>query len=259
MNIETLKQKCTTQEAAELAILHNARISCLKSYKDDPSAANKRNLDAAASGLDALVARLEALYPDDAGDPAGAVPADRWLANLLEASKWLKELGYKIGKSKLYKDRDKGLLYVWPDGKVYKSDADLYARKNLTLGKSPDVADPATQDLEQLQREKLQGEVARLKQQIDKMSFEMERDQGKYMLRSDLYREMASRWLVMDQALTHFFRSSAPDLVAIVNGQQDLIPDFLETVLAKLRQELNEFANTEKFHVVLLEAEPADA
>ncbi|MCK9327400.1 MAG: hypothetical protein M0P69_18045, partial [Bacteroidales bacterium] len=60
--IEALKQKCTEQESAELAILHNARISCLKSYKDDPSAANKRNLDAAASGLDALVARLEALY-----------------------------------------------------------------------------------------------------------------------------------------------------------------------------------------------------
>jgi hypothetical protein len=118
-----------------------------------------------------------------------------------------------------------------------------------------DVADPATRDLEQLQREKLQGEVARLKAQIDKMEFEMSKDQGKYMLKGDLYREMASRWMVMDQAMTHFFRSAAPDLVACVDGDKAKVPDLLDKLLSMLRRELNEFANTEKFHVIIVDDE----
>ncbi|MCK9324564.1 MAG: hypothetical protein M0P69_03620, partial [Bacteroidales bacterium] len=128
----------------------------------------------------------------------------------------------------------------------------------LTLGKSPDVADPATQDLEQLQREKLQGEVARLKKQLDKMGFEMERDQGKYMLRSDLHRELAGRWLVMDQAMTNFFRSKASRLVSVVHGDPERIPDFLESVLSRMRKELNEFANTQKFQVIFVDDKEDD-
>ncbi len=256
MTLENLKKQCTEQEAAELAILHNARIVCLRAYRDDPTATRKRDLDAATEGLARCRAKLEEKYageePEQVADVA-TVPEDRFLPNLLEASKWINDLGYKLGKSKLYKDRDKSLIYVWPGGRVYKADAELYARKHLVLGKSVDVSDPALQGLEGLQREKLQNEVARLRKQIDKMEFEMEKEAGKYMLRSDLHREMASRWLVLDQALTQFFRSCAPDLVESVQGSAERIPDFIALVLTKLREELNGYANTEKFNVVVLE------
>jgi hypothetical protein len=238
-------------KGTDISSLIAAKEAAKQRMLEDSSSANISAFERASAFLNKA---LES-EPEEQPETAKDVPGDRWLPNLLECSAWLKELGYKVGKSKLYNDRDKGLLYVWPDKRVYKSDAELYARKHLPLGKSVDVADPATRDLEQLQREKLQGEVARLKAQIDKMEFEMSKDQGKYMLKGDLYREMASRWMVMDQAMTHFFRSAAPDLVACVDGDKAKVPDLLDKLLSMLRRELNEFANTEKFHVIIVDDE----
>lgn len=178
------------------------------------------------------------------------LPEERFLPSLLEAASWLNSLGYKIGKSKLYKDKDKGLIFVWADGRVYKSDAELYARKHLVLGKSVDIADPEMQDLEALQREKLQSEVFRLRKQIEKMDFEIDKDRGKFLLRSDFDRELAARWLVFKQSFEQFFRRQAPKLIQLVDGNLGKTPDFLEAVLGAVRKELNEMANTESFKII---------
>ncbi len=181
------------------------------------------------------------------------LPEERFLPTLLEAASWLNSLGYKIGKSKLYNDKNKGLIFVWADGRVYKSDAELYARKHLVLGKSVDIADPEMQDLEALQREKLQNEVSRLRKQIEKMDFEIDKDRGKFLLRSDFDRELAARWLVFKQSFKQFFRRQAPKLIQLVDGDLGKTPDFLEAVLGAVRKELNEMANTESFKIIFTE------
>ena len=245
--LEVVNQK----DKARLNILNDAVMRNMKAYQNEPTAARKKDWDAAEEGLQKEIDRLWEEYFGS----SSRVPDDRFLPNLLEAMRWLQNLGYKIKKSKIYEDKKKGKIYVWPDGRVYKADAELYARKHLILEKSPDLEDAETKDLEELQRKKLHAEVERLRRQIEKYTFEMAKEQNKYMLKADFHKEMARRLLVLEQNLTHFFRSQAPDLVFLVGGQPKKIPDFLDTIITKLHQELNDFASTERYYVVPLEVE----
>ena len=49
---------CSQSEAAELKVLHNAQIQCLKAYQKEPTAQRKKDWDAAKNGLDECISRL---------------------------------------------------------------------------------------------------------------------------------------------------------------------------------------------------------
>ena len=252
--LDKLLEVADKKDKARLTLLHNAVVGTMKAYKKDPTAPRKRDWDVAEDGLRKEVEKLWKQYFTDKEQ----VPGDRFLSSLFDAMTWLQKLGYKISKSKIYRDKDKGLIFVWPDGRVYKADAELYARKHLVLEKSPDLEDLETKDLEELQRKKLQAEVERLKKQISKYELEITKEQKKYILKADFNKEMARRKLVLEQNFTHFFRSQSPDLIDLVDGNQKKIQDFIDALIEKLHQELNEFASTEKYHVVPLELDEED-
>lgn len=56
--IKQLLQVCSQSESAELKVLHNAQITCLKAYQQEPTYQKKRDWDAAKAGLDECVNRL---------------------------------------------------------------------------------------------------------------------------------------------------------------------------------------------------------
>ena len=153
-------------DAEEIRVLRNACASCLKAYDVEATAANKRNLDAARGGLAEAVERMWPVY----------FPGDEKYRNLLEVLKYLKGQGYKIGKSKLYKDRSNKQIRVQADGAVRKKDADAYA-KTLTL-----LGDPL-KGLEALQNEKARLEKERLQHQVAALEYEEKLREGTYVLR----------------------------------------------------------------------------
>jgi len=77
--VKQLLEVCSQAEGAELKVLHNAQIKCLRSYQDDPTFQRKKDWDAAKAGLDECVNRLWYRYfgeeevegePDPETDPA---------------------------------------------------------------------------------------------------------------------------------------------------------------------------------------------
>ena len=119
----------------ELAILNGAVETTRKAYADQPTAANKKDWDAARGGLDAAVDRMWRQY----------FPEARRFENLMAVVKHLNDKGYKIKKSKAYQDRKKGRIAIQPDGTVLQKDVDRYAKTLERIADSRDAADTGQQ------------------------------------------------------------------------------------------------------------------
>ena len=66
--LNQLLQVCSQSEAAELKVLHNAQIQCLKAYQQDPTAQRKKDWDAAKGGYQECESRLWYRYFEQQGE-----------------------------------------------------------------------------------------------------------------------------------------------------------------------------------------------
>lgn len=63
--IKQILKVCSQSEAAEIKVLHNAQIQCLKSYQEEPTAQRKKDWDAAKAGYQECESRLWYRYFDE--------------------------------------------------------------------------------------------------------------------------------------------------------------------------------------------------
>ena len=94
--------------------------------------------------------------------------------------------GYKIKKTKLYGDAKAGLLAVQPDKSVRKSDVSDYILR-AEIEKPGDGSGGVEKNYE----EKHSLEMDKLRKTNEKLEWELARDQGKYLLKTDVRRESA--------------------------------------------------------------------
>ena len=92
----------------------------------------------------------------------------------------LQNAGYQISKSKLYGDFKKGIIRKEKDKTVLESEVRAY----IIAGNLKRV-DGSLEDLSDLQTQKNKEEVKKLQEQVAKLKFEREREEGKYILRKD--------------------------------------------------------------------------
>jgi hypothetical protein len=223
-------------DQVELKILHNASVSCLKKYNDEPTAARMRDLDAAREGLAELIERLwSRYYPDE----------DRF-KNLLEAMKFLKGQGYKIGKSKIYKDAQQKQIRVQADGSILKRDAEAYAKTLKLLG------DPL-RGLEATQKRKGELEVRRLEQIVAALEHEQEVREGKYVLKADAELDRANNAGAIFTALSNGLLSSARELLDAAKGDPHRLVTFIEALKRELERAANSLSKLEEFELVFVE------
>lgn len=151
--------------------------------------------------------------------------------------------GFKISKSKLYRDRDKGLIMVENDGSVLEVSVREYA---LTLERiEGDIG-----NMGDLHAQKTAREVKSLDVKIAKQTLDLEVAQGKYILRSDFETELAARAVVFESGFRHFFSAQAREFIALVGGKIDKTPDLLQALNDGLDEQLNQYASMDTFQVM---------
>ena len=234
---------CSPQEAEELKVLYAAQGQCLSTYQASPTAQHKKDYDAAREGYRDRLSELWRRY----------MQSEEYLKNRLEAVQWLRDQGYKVGKSKLYNDAASGKLKVCNDGSIRVSDLEDYvARQGMEPLRESTEPDEAAEDL---QREKIKEELRKLQLQNERQEFERARLEGKYIPRENLELELASRAGVLDSGLRTDIKTHARDWVHLVGGQADRVPDLVEAMLDVLDRRLNEYARMDKFEVLFEESE----
>jgi len=214
-----------------LDILIKAKNEAVKKVEKDPTTENLAALEKASK----MLANLQMDEPEPS------------LKNRLEVMKHLRRDGFKIGKTKLYKDSNDGLLRIQQDGSVFERDIDRYVRIS-GLKKPAEISDV---ELQRLQKKKNEMEVEKLTQQVSDLKFKQSVARGFYIPRAEFEMEVAGRAGALDAGLRHRFMSECRDLVDAVSGEASLVPILQEMLGKMLDEALNEYASLDNFQVII--------
>jgi len=240
--IEEILQKAEASEKTELTILHNAYVTALSGVRTAASEANLRTYRAAKDALDRLTEKLSARYfPKEDPEPV--------FESRIEALKHLKGLGYKVGKSKFYKDAGEGLVRFESDGKINQKSLDRYIRLS-GIRRFSEIGQNKGEEKDSVLYEKAEQEVEKLKEQVRELRKKNEILEGQYFRKSDFEMELAARAAVFESELKQNFRTHAERLTAVVSGDSNramAVAEALETILDRA---LRNLADTSRFHVI---------
>lgn len=236
-DFEKILKSCPPDKAKKGVLLFNGMATCAAAYQKEPTSASLRDWQKAEAALEEFVSEIEAVKAEKPS-----------FKNKVAVARYLKEQNVRIGKSKLYKDAESGRLRVQPDGSVLLSDVDLYIRAYGT----PRQKAGSDKDIEFLQKEKLELESQKLREQIAKLEWDREKETGKYILRNDFEMEIVARAAVFDLTLKQMISSKIYDWIAVCKGDHAQANSVSVLIKSSIDNVLNDYANTEKFRVILL-------
>lgn len=233
--VQKIINNSTDDETAQLTTLFNASVSLLQKYQEEHSEKNLRAWQTSEDALERLVEKLEKKYFHK--EPA--------FKNRTEALKWLQEEGYKIEKSKLYKDADIGKLTVQADDSVWAADIRAYATTLNKVKRKSGELDPGF-------KIKSKKEIRKLDLQNQKYEFELARDMGKYLLKTDARTEIAVKIGALEAGLKHFVNTDSLDWIYAVGGKPEKQRVLINLFNAGLDALLDEFGNMEDIGIIIL-------
>lgn len=200
-------------EEQEEKLMLNALVRATDNYHKNPTAQALREYTAAKQAV-ADYQRRKA---------AAANPEEQRFANLLEVTAYLRDTGWKVGKTKVYEDQ--GKIPRQPDGTYLKKDIDKYAGMFL---RRLDGTDPDGDGEDSLSAEKLRIEIEIAREKAEKLKRENAIERGLYILRSKAEREHAIRLAFLVSELgANFMHSRAVQIIDLVQGNRDLAPELV--------------------------------
>jgi len=235
--LKTLLETASDADKVELKIHHNATVSCLKSYNDEPTAAKQRDLSSARAALDEVVSRLWGVY----------FPEEERLETVKEALAFLVGKGFKVKNSKFYADC-KGTIKTpakvgrQKDGSFLKRDLLLYAK---TL---PYLGDPAA-GLDQAQRRKLDLETRKIEKQTELLEHELSVKQGKFVPREEAELARAAAISIIEANIRNLHLTNAGDWISIVEGAPAAASRLIDAMGQALDDLFNRLSKMDEFQV----------
>lgn len=159
---------------------------------------------------------------------------------------YLKDCGFKVGRSSLSNHVRKGLLKK-KDGVFLQEDIDDYGRLHLQDSDSGErVSDKKTRSL---QMQKLKNEAALKKEQFLKAKLDREILEGKFMPKDLVGIEQAAKAAVIDTGIVHTIRANAAAWIDLTGGDQAKEGELIQSMIDVFRVLVNEFASMESFNV----------
>ncbi len=233
-------------EKTDIQILTEAKTEAERRVKENPTRANLDALEKAASMLRSLV--------DGAESDGG-----RLFRNRLEVVQYLQTQGYKVRKSKMYSDAKAGLLRVNADGTITLAQVDKYINHPksglLRLKLDDDGGVLPSQEIEDLQRQKLITEIRKNEEQAKRLKFAREKEEGEHIHRDVLEIEMAFRAAVLDSGLKHLLVRKSSEWIRLVNGQETRMDELVAAMTQDFDDMLTQYADTSTFTVEIRTAE----
>jgi len=236
-NIQNLIDK---SGQTDITALLSAKENAKRRMVEEPTATNVAAFDRACTMLDKALASREA-----ATSAEGPKRFDR----VIDVIKYLKDQGYKIGKSKLYADVKSGFL-TGSESDGYSIEAVLAYAHTQMLDKATDKGEK----IDILTEKRLQKEVEKLTAQVEKLTFELAKDHGKYLLKEEVKTELALRVAAFEAALKHVVRINCIDWVTAVSGDISRVDDLVTLLWGHFDEMLNEMAEVEELGLVVKKA-----
>jgi len=198
--IKKLQAAASKEEAAELTVAYNGKITAMRAYQERPGKTAKENLAAARDELEETIQRLNKKYFGGQPDHLPNIPA---------AHAWLIENGYDITERSVRNHAKAGMLPAerTRNGKIKQiriKDLDRYARQHLERTDAP------SDDKARL-----------LKAQADKLEIENDIKRGRYLDRAEEEQRDAA---ILASFRQHLERSA---------------PDRLQSLLAEVGQHID--------------------
>lgn len=157
------------------------------------------------------------------------------------------EAVYRIKKSQFYDHCKEGKLQPdLPDGRYSLGAVTDYCRSYLRLDGSG-----ITEETSQLQREKLETELAREKVRLAKDTHSLGVMEGKYVPREDFELAIVARAVAFMAHLNHMIQSNAPDWIDTVDGDQTRAAELIHQISADVEQRMSDFAADTEFEIIL--------
>jgi hypothetical protein len=232
--LKKLLETADPQDQIKLKVMHNAFIKCVKDYNEKSTSARLQDWRAAEAALEEFIDVLWAEHFND----------EQTLPNVLAVVDYLSKHGWKVSKSTVYEHKKQGLIRPDKSGMFRISAVDKYASANL------ERLDGSGQDqLSRLQLEEKQAEIRRAKAQADIAEAKAKAVSGKYVEKEALHHELAMRASVFKGDLENFIHSRAGEIISLVEGNTEKIPDLITFVLAEYEKLLDRYAGEGEFRV----------
>lgn len=170
-------------------------------------------------------------------------------ATKLDVWRFLKEDGWKIGRSQFYDHCKDGLLR--PDretGKYKLAAVEKYARLHV---RREETGARVNEKFDRMQEEKLETELAREKIRLERETHELGIKQKKFIPRDDFELAVVGRAVAMLAHLKHMVQMRVPDWIDLVEGDQTRAPELVDEATRDIELRLADFARDVEFDVIL--------
>lgn len=162
--------------------------------------------------------------------------------NLWEVFSHLKQAGYRISKSKVYYDADKGNLKILPDKSVLESEVRAYAGGLDRVSGNID-------DLNNSPDEKRKKEIEKLDEQVKKFRFERRKEEGKYILKSEVDKKIVSTIVVLDTSFRQLIDMRLSDICHTLSGDIKRLNDAKDQMDLFIDEMMNKLSRTDSFQI----------
>ncbi|MEN6623624.1 MAG: hypothetical protein ABFD50_19020 [Smithella sp.] len=165
-------------------------------------------------------------------------------SNVLAVAGYLKDNGWKIGKSLVYQHKKLGMIRPREDGLFYLSDI----KKYINIARLENIKG-STVSIDDVQKRRNEAETRKMEAQAHHWEIKTKVAEGLYVPRDSFERELAQRAMVFKSDMEAFCRSKAAEIVSKVGGDNERIPDLIEFMLDASAKWLNRYAADREFKV----------
>ena len=236
--IKKLLEIVEPQDQVKLKVLHNAVVDGIKNYQADHAAAKLKDWRSAESALDAFV---ESLWNKHFVD-------EQPLNNIQEALVYLKESGWKVTKTSLYRHQKEGKLLPRDNGKYHQRDVDKYAR---TFLKQQSTGKRLQEKADELQHKKLDIEIKNLEIDNRRKQRADDKEAGLYILRKQMDLEFAVLAGTLDAALRNWVQSGTADWIRMVNGDIKKAVELIMVLNRDLDGHLRDLSRDREYEITI--------
>ena len=175
-----------------------------------------------------------------------AAGKDEALRNLLEVVEFLKNAGWKVSKSAVYRHRGQGKIAAQPDGRFSVADVERYARDWLKMadGSGGRLKVAPTENLV-----KKTAEARKVAAQAEHWEIKTKILRNEYVERALFDRDLAQRAAVFKSDIENFIRNHSGEMISIADGDATRTPDVIDFWIDAAEKWLNEYAAGNAFEV----------